>query len=225
MALVQMISQEKLKEEEVADVFVLDTPPEVEEIESGAAATEEEEDEPVLEEEAPQISLDQLEVALNPGVGGSLVGDFVMPTVRPPLPISMVSADFAHSSDLDQTPRSSSSCSPISAPAEAEGRERPGRPADQARRRGPVVEAVVESSNLPEHDPCPQRLPEPEMPTAPTKLTASAPRHRLPFRSGSSVSRERPARYSSMTRMKSGSPVAVRHSSILTPSPRDRVRW
>lgn len=154
MALVQMISQEKPKEEEVADVFVLDTPPEVEEIEEEEPPPpEEEEDEPVLEEEAPQISLDQLEVALNPGVGGSLVGDFVMPTVQTSAS-DLDTADFVDFSDLDQTPRPSSRCSP-DFPRRLKQKAANGRIVLLIKldEEGQVVEAVVESSNLPEHEP------------------------------------------------------------------------
>jgi len=137
MALVQMISQEKPKEEDVAEVLVLDTPPEVEEIEEEPPPPPDEaEDEPVLEEAAPQISLDQLEVALNPGVGGSLVGITKSPTSDPP------------------TPRRTSSCSP-EFPRRLKQKPANGRVVLLIKldEEGQVVEAAVESSNLPEHDP------------------------------------------------------------------------
>jgi periplasmic protein TonB len=143
IALVQMIGEVKRPENEIAEVVVAYTAPEIEEVEEEPPPPEEEEEEePELEAEAPQLSLEQLEVALNPGTGGSLVGDFVMPTVQ------------TTAADLDQVPRPSPSCSP-DFPRRLKQKSANGRVVllvklDEA---GNVVEVAVESSNLPEHDP------------------------------------------------------------------------
>lgn len=154
MALVQMIGDVKPKEEEVAEVLVLDTPPEIEEIEEEPPPPpEEDEPEPELEDEAPQLSLAQLEIALNPGTGGSLVGDFVMPTIKTSA-ADLDTADFVDFSDLDQVPRPSASCAP-DFPRRLKSKPANGRVTLLIKldEKGQVLEAAVESSNLPEYDP------------------------------------------------------------------------
>lgn len=154
MALIQLIGEVKPADEEVPEVLVLDTPPEIDEIEEEPPPPpEEEEDEPELEEEAPQLSLAQLEVALNPGTGGSLVGDFVMPAVQTTA-ADLDSADFVDFSDLDQVPRPSPACSP-DFPRRLKSKPANGRIVLLVKldENGKVLEAAVESSNLPEHDP------------------------------------------------------------------------
>lgn len=154
MALVQLIGETKPKQEEVAEVMVLDTPPEVEEVEEEPPPPpEQDEAEPELEEEAPQLSLAQLEVALNPGTGGSLVGDFVMPTVNTTA-ADLDTADFVDFSDLDQVPRPSSGCAP-DFPRRLKSKPANGRIVLLIKldEEGHVLEAGIESSNLPDHDP------------------------------------------------------------------------
>ena len=69
-------------EQDLDETVVAYVPPDVEEIEEEEPPPpEEEEPPPELEEEPPQLSLDQLDIALNPGTGGSLAGDFAMPTI------------------------------------------------------------------------------------------------------------------------------------------------
>lgn len=154
IALVQMIGEVKRPENEIAEVVVAYTAPELEEIEEEPPPPEEEEEEePELEAEAPQLSLEQLEVALNPGTGGSLVGDFVMPTVQTTA-ADLDAADFVDFSDLDQVPRPSPNCSP-DFPRRLKQKSANGRivllvKLDES---GKVMEVAVESSNLPEHDP------------------------------------------------------------------------
>ena len=128
--------------------------PEIEEVEEEEPPPpEEEEPPPELEAEPPQLSLDQLDIALNPGTGGSLAGDFAMPTIGSSSASALGTEDFVDFSNLDQMPR------PIGVSGfnfprrllKQEG-EREGRPAHQARREGRVIEVEVDSSTCPNFD-------------------------------------------------------------------------
>jgi len=82
MALAQMMSAVKPPAREIDETLIAFNPPSIEEIkEEPPPPPKEEEPPPELEEEPPQLSLDQLDIALNPGTGGSLVGDFALPTI------------------------------------------------------------------------------------------------------------------------------------------------
>jgi protein TonB len=90
---------------EIDETIMAFVPPEIEEVEEIEELPEEEEEPPPeLEEEPPQLSLDQLDIALNPGTGGSLAGDFAMPTISTSQR-DLGSDDFFDFSDLDQVPR------------------------------------------------------------------------------------------------------------------------
>ena len=102
MALAQMIGDTvKTQDRLVEELQAFQAPePEVAEEEEKPP---EEEPPPKLEEETPDISLDQLDIALNPGTGGSLTGDFGMPDFASLKELG--TSSFLDFSQLDQTPR------------------------------------------------------------------------------------------------------------------------
>ncbi len=105
MALVQMMGKVKPPTREIDEMVMAYTPPDIEEIEEEELPPPEEEPPPPeLEEDPPQLSLDQLDIALNPGTGGSLAGDFAMPTIGTSSR-DLGTEDFVDFSSLDQTPR------------------------------------------------------------------------------------------------------------------------
>lgn len=105
MATAQMLGDVELPDHDLTESLVAYTPPVVEEIEEIEPLVEEEEEPPPeLEQEPPQLSLDQLDIALNPGTGGSLMGDFAMPTLAVSSS-SLGTDDFVDFSDLDRLPR------------------------------------------------------------------------------------------------------------------------
>lgn len=105
MALAEMMGKVIPPESALDERVVAFVAPEVEEIEEEEPPPpEEEEPPPELEEEPPQLSLDQLDIALNPGTGGSLAGDFALPTITSSSR-DLGTEDFVDFSDLDQIPR------------------------------------------------------------------------------------------------------------------------
>ena len=105
MALVQMIGDVEPPTTQIEEMTMAYTPPEIEEIEEDRPPPPEEEPPPPdLEAPPPQLSLAQLELALDPGTGGSLVGDFAMPVIAT-TSASLGTEDFVDFSDLDQLPR------------------------------------------------------------------------------------------------------------------------
>ncbi len=105
MALSQLIGDVDPPKSGLVEEVVAYVPPEIEQIEEEEPPPpEKEEPPPELERETPQLSLDQLDIALNPGTGGSLAGDFAMPTINTSAK-SLGTEDFVDFSDLDQIPR------------------------------------------------------------------------------------------------------------------------
>ncbi len=105
MALAQMMGKVKPPKTEIDETVIAFDPPDIVEIEEEEPPPpEDEEPPPELEEEPPQLSLDQLDIALNPGTGGSLMGDFAMPTIGTSQG-ELGTEDFVDFSDLDQIPR------------------------------------------------------------------------------------------------------------------------
>lgn len=153
MALTQLLGDIELPRKELSEEVVAYTPPEFEEFEEEEPPPpEEEEPPPELEAEPPQLSLEQLDIALNPGTGGSLMGDFSLPVVSASAQ-SLGTEDFVDFSDLDQLPR----------PIGVAGLNFPRR----LRRKkvsgqidlfikldsnGEVLKAEIASSNLPDFD-------------------------------------------------------------------------
>ncbi len=105
MALAQMMGDVKPPRNTIDETLQAYVPPEIEQIEEEELPPpEEEEPPPELEEEPPQLSLDQLDIALNPGTGGSLAGEFAMPSIGTSQR-DLGTEDFVDFSDLDQVPR------------------------------------------------------------------------------------------------------------------------
>lgn len=100
MSLAQMLGDAKPPDSSLEESLMAFNPPEIEEIQEPPAP--EEEPPPELEEEPPQLSLDQLDLALNPGTGGSLLGDFSLPSLDL---ASQMGDGFVDFSSLDQMPR------------------------------------------------------------------------------------------------------------------------
>ena len=105
IALAQMLGEVTPPKSAVAEELQSFQAPELLEIEEEEPPPpEEEEPPPELEEEPPQLTLDQLDIALNPGTGGSLAGDFAMPTIGSSAS-DLGTEDFVDFSNLDQLPR------------------------------------------------------------------------------------------------------------------------
>lgn len=154
MALAQMLGEVQVPENELVEQVVAYTPPEIEEIdEELPPPPEEEEPPPELEAEPPQLSLDQLNIALNPGTGGSLAGDFAMPTIAA-TSSALGTEDFVDFSDLDQVPRPMPG-SQLDFPRRLKRKAVSGRVVllIKLAEDGRVLESKVESSNLPEFEP------------------------------------------------------------------------
>jgi TonB family protein len=110
MALAQMMGDIKSNENELDELMMAYSAPEIEEIEEVVASAVEEEEAPPeleMEQELPQLSLDQLDIALNPGGnGGALAGDFFLPNVSSMIGTSQQNMQaFVDFADLDQRPR------------------------------------------------------------------------------------------------------------------------
>ena len=104
MALAQMMGEAEPPVQEIDETVMAFEAPEVLEIEDEPPPVEEDEPPPELEMEPPQLSLDQLDIALNPGTGGSLMGDFALPIIQTSAS-SLGTDDFVDFSNLDQIPR------------------------------------------------------------------------------------------------------------------------
>ena len=105
MALAQMMGDVSPPRAELDETLVAFDAPEIVELEQEEVLPEEEEVlEPELQQEPPQLSLAQLDLALNPGTGGSLVGDFAMPSIAA-TQADLGTADFVDFSELDELPR------------------------------------------------------------------------------------------------------------------------
>ncbi len=153
MALAQMLGEVTPPANELVEEIVAYTAPELDEIEDELPPPpEDEEPPPELEAEPPQLSLAQLDIALNPGTGGTLAGDFAMPTIATTSG-ALGTEDFVDFSDLDQTPRPLPG-SNLNLPRRLKRKAANGRVVlliklDES---GHVLEATVESSNLPQFE-------------------------------------------------------------------------
>jgi protein TonB len=151
IALAQMIGGVDLPESEIDETIVAFEAPEVVEIEEEPPPPEEEPPEE-LEEEPPALSLDQLDIALNPGTGGSLAGDFSMISLNTSQK-DLGTEAFLDFAALDQVPR----------PIGVTGFNFPPRLLKKKvsgriilllklNQQGQVLEVEVGSSNLPDFD-------------------------------------------------------------------------
>ena len=105
MALAQMMGDVEPPSRRLDETLIAFNAPEIQEFEEEEPPPpEEEEPPPELEKEPPMLSLAQLDIALNPGTGGSLAGDFSMPTIGSSSR-DLGTEDFVDFSDLDQVPR------------------------------------------------------------------------------------------------------------------------
>ena len=153
MALAQMIGDVDPPESTLTEELVAYTPPEIEQFEEELPPPpEEEEPPPELEEAPPQLTLSQLDLALNPGTGGSLAGDFAMPAIATSAS-DLGTADFVDFSDLDQMPRPLPG-SKLDFPRRLKRKPVNGRVVllIQLSETGEVLESAVESSTLPEFE-------------------------------------------------------------------------
>lgn len=153
MALAQMLGEVKVVQPDLTQQIVAYTPPDLEEIEEDLPPPPEEDDPPPeLESEPPQLSLAQLDIALNPGTGGTLAGDFAMPTIATSSS-ALGTEDFVDFSDLDQMPRPMPGSS-LDFPRRLKRQAVKGRVVllIKLAEDGRVLEADVESSTLPEFE-------------------------------------------------------------------------
>jgi len=152
MAAIQLLGETPVPEGDVVEKVLAYTPPEVEEIVEELPPPEEEEPPPELEAEPPLLSLAQLDIALNPGTGGTLAGDFSMPTIASSA-AALGTEDFIDFSDLDRMPRPLPG-SNLSFPRRLKRKSVSGRVVLLIKldEQGRVIESSVESSTLPEFE-------------------------------------------------------------------------
>ncbi|MGH0031994.1 MAG: TonB family protein [Myxococcota bacterium] len=153
MALAQMMGDVRPPTSELEETLVAYTPPEMLEIEEEEPPPpEEKEPPPELEAEPPQLSLDQLDIALNPGTGGSLTGDFAMPTIGTSAS-DLGTEDFVDFSKLDQIPRPMGGAR-LDFPRRLKKKKVSGKVVLLVKldETGRVLDARVDSSNLPDFD-------------------------------------------------------------------------
>lgn len=151
MALAQMMGDVSPPKNEIDETLMAFNPPDVLELEDEPPPPEErDEPPPELESEPPQLSLDQLDIALNPGTGGSLAGDFSMPTIGS-TQSELGTEDFVDFSELDQLPR------PLAGfdfPSRLRRRQVRGQIVLMIKldEKGHVLESELVSSTLPDFD-------------------------------------------------------------------------
>jgi protein TonB len=154
MALAQMMGRVQPPETEVDESVMAYVAPEIEEVEEEEPPPPEEEEPPPeeLEAEPPQLSLDQLDIALNPGTGGALTGDFSMPVIGTSQQ-DLGTEDFVDFSDLDQVPRPIG-VSGFNFPRRLRREKVSGRIVLLLKldERGDVLDVQLESSTLPAFD-------------------------------------------------------------------------
>lgn len=153
MALAQMIGDVAPPAKEIDETLMAFAPPEITELEEELPPPpKEEEPPPELEEAPPQLSLAQLDLALNPGTGGSLVGDFSMPVIQTSA-AALGTEDFVDFSDLDQMPRPMAG-SQLSFPRRLKRKKASGTIVIllQLSETGEVLNVELDRSDLPEFE-------------------------------------------------------------------------
>ena len=153
MALAQTLGEVVVPKQDVSEEIAVFDIPDIEEFEEEEPPPPpEEEPPPELEVEPPQLSLAQLDIALNPGTGGSLAGDFAMPTIAA-TSSSLGTEDFVDFSDLDQTPKPMPGYT-LRFPRRLQRKPANGRVVllIKLNEQGEVVSADIESSNLPDFE-------------------------------------------------------------------------
>ncbi|GHC02235.1 energy transducer TonB [Cerasicoccus arenae] len=105
MGIAPLVGDIKAPKDELQTRQIAMNPPEVEDIEIEPEPPEEEEPPPPeMEMTPPDISLDQLAIAINPGQGGGIGGDFSLPDVTSTVG-QLSSDDLFNFSDLDEPPK------------------------------------------------------------------------------------------------------------------------
>jgi protein TonB len=148
MALAQMMGDVRKQDAQLDETVMAYEAPEIEPIEEDEPPPPPEEEPPELEEPPPQLSLDQLDIALNPGTGGSLAGDFSLPSFASLKELG--TQDFLDFSQLDQTPRPKGVFG-FNFPRRLRQEKASGRIVLLLKlsHTGEVLDAQIESSNLP----------------------------------------------------------------------------
>jgi protein TonB len=151
VALTQMLGDVGGSDASVEETALVFDPPDIEEVQSEAPPPPPEEPPPELEEDPPLLSLDQLDIALNPGTGGGLAGDFALPRIE--IGAAELGQEVVDFSNLDQMPRPVGVAG-LSFPSRLLKRKASGRIVLLLKLsdEGKVLEVRVDSSTLPEFE-------------------------------------------------------------------------
>ncbi|MDA9589191.1 TonB family protein [Opitutales bacterium] len=153
MALAQILGDVQKPAQSYDEQLVAYTPPIIEDIEEDIQE-DEPEPEPMdtIEKEPPKLSLDQLDVALNPGTGGNLASsDLSVPDFS--VGAQALSMNFINFRDLDNKPRPTRQIAPIHPPAlKNQGIEGRVYIRFDIDKQGNVVDATVKKSDHPTFD-------------------------------------------------------------------------
>ena len=154
MALAQILGDVQKPTQSYDEQLVAYTPPAIEDIEEDIQE-DEPEPEPMdtIEKEPPKLSLDQLDVALNPGTGGNLASsDLSVPDFS--VGAQALSMDFINFRDLDNKPRLKRYIEPVYPPAlSSQGIEGTVTLLIKTDKQGNVVDVSVMKSDHPAFGP------------------------------------------------------------------------
>ena len=154
MALAQILGDVQKPAQSYDEQLVAYTPPAIEDIEEDIQE-DEPEPEPMdtIEKEPPKLSLDQLDVALNPGTGGNLASsDLSVPDFS--VGAQALSMNFINFRDLDNKPRPTRQIKPIYPPAlKSQGIEGKVTLLIKTDKQGNVVDVTVIESDHPAFGP------------------------------------------------------------------------
>ena len=150
MALAQILGDAQKAAQSYDEQLVAYTPPAVEDIQEDIQE-DEPEPEPMdtIEKEPPELSLDQLDVALNPGTGGNLASsDLSVPDFS--VGAQALSMNFINFRDLDNKPRPTRQITPVYPPAlKSQGIEGRVLIRFDIDKQGNVVDATAKKSDHP----------------------------------------------------------------------------
>ena len=150
MALAQILGDVQKPAQSYDEQLVAYTPPAIEDIEEDIQE-DEPEPEPMesIEKEPPKLSLDLLDVALNPGTGGNLASsDLSVPDFS--VGAQALSMNFINFRDLDNKPRPTRQISPLYPPAlKGQGIEGTVIIRLDIDKQGNVVDATAKKSDHP----------------------------------------------------------------------------
>ena len=150
MALAQILGDVQKPAQSYDEQLVAYTPPAIEDIQEDIQE-DEPEPEPMdaIEKEPPELSLDQLDVALNPGTGGNLASsDLSVPDFS--VGAQALSMNFINFRDLDNKPRPTRQITPVYPPAlKSQGIEGRVFIRFDIDKQGNVVDATAKESDHP----------------------------------------------------------------------------